>query len=499
MSKHILINAVDPEECRIAIIRDKKLEEFNIESAAREITHGNIYKGIITRIEPGLQCVFVDYGADRHGFLQKSEIHPDYFLDNHSGDHSISSIVRRGQELLVQVTKDPVLKKGAMLTTYISLPGRYVVLMPGGSSKGISRKIEDEVERTRLKELIDSLNVPEGFGVIIRTVGAASTKALLIKDMRYLQRLWQNISKKGVHADAPALLYKERNLVLRSIRDSLTSDVDEILIDNEQVYQEVKDFVQIVSPKHIRIIKWHKGPEPIFSLYELEDQIASIFENRVELKSGGSVIIDQTEALVAIDVNSGKGSHKKNIEQTAFSTNVEAAEEIARQLRLRDLGGLIVIDFIDMKESKHKLEVEKALKNFLKEDKARAQMGRISRFGLLEMSRQRIRPSIEYGSYMPCKYCRGKGLLPSTETLGLSFLRKLQMETLKEGVTAVKGVVPLDVADYLLNKKRKDILNLEMRREISIKIEGSVSMLPRESEIICESEGGACGPVKPLT
>ncbi|QTA82430.1 Ribonuclease, Rne/Rng family [Desulfonema limicola] len=486
MSSKILINALDPEECRIAKVTDSKLEEFHIESTAKEITHGNIYKGIITRIEPGLQSVFVDYGAERHGFLQKHEIHPDYFLDNLSGDQSIKSIVKRGQELLVQVTKDPVMKKGAMLTTYISLPGRYIVLMPGSKNTGISRKIEDEEERSRLKELVNSVMLPQGFGIIVRTAGSNCNKTSLIKDLKYLLRLWENINNKGVGEDAPALLYKERNLVLRSIRDYFTPDITEILVDDEAVHHEVKNFFHIISPKHTRIVKLHTGPKPIFTKHALEDQIASIFENRVELKSGGSIVIDQTEALVAIDVNSGKGIHKKNIEQTAFSTNIEAAEEIARQLRMRDLGGLIVIDFIDMRDMKHKQEVERSLKSYVKADKARIKLGKISKFGLMEMSRQRIRPSIEYGGYLPCKHCQGKGLLPSAETLAISFLRKLHLETLKEGITHVKGIVPVSVAGYLLNSKKKEILDLEMRREIRIVIEGDASMLPRESRILCE-------------
>ncbi|GBC60783.1 ribonuclease [Desulfonema ishimotonii] len=486
MSSKILINALDPEECRIAKVKGCKLEEFQIESAAKEITHGNIYKGIITRVEPGLQSVFVDYGAERNGFLQKHEIHSDYFQDMPNGDQSIKNIVRRGQELLVQVTKDPILKKGAMLTTYISLPGRYIVLMPGSKNIGISRKIEDEEERQRLKDIVTKIKLPPGFGMIVRTVGANCPKTRITKDLRYLMRIWKNINKKGVGAEAPDLLYKERHLVLRSIRDYFTPDVTEILIDDEGIHQEVRDFINIISPRQNRIVKLYKGAKPIFTKYELENQIASIFENRVELKSGGSVVIDQTEALVAIDVNSGKSIHKKSIEQTAFSTNLEAAEEIARQLRLRDLGGLIVIDFIDMKDGKHKSEVEKSLKNFVKEDKARIKLGRISKFGLLEMSRQRIRPSIEYGSYQPCKFCRGKGLLPSTETLALSFLRKLQLETLKEGIAGVKGIVPLEVADYLLNNKRRDILDLEVRRDVTIRIEGSAAMLPRENEIVLE-------------
>lgn len=488
MSVKILINALDPEECRIAKVKDSKLEEFHIESSAREITQGNVYKGIITRIEPGLQSVFVDYGAERNGFLQKSEIHSDYFQDNHSGEDSIQHIVRRGQELIIQVTKDPIMKKGAMLTTFVSLPGRYMVLMPGTTNRGISRKIIDEEERKRLKNIINGLKIPDGFGVIIRTAGINASKTMINKDLRYLLRLWKNINEKSVTEPTPTLLYKERHLVLRSIRDYYTPEVSEILIDETGVYNEVKEFVKIISPKDAKIVKLHKGAKPIFNKYHLEDQIASIFENRVDLKSGGSVVIEQTEALVAIDVNSGKAIHTKSIEETAFQTNVEAAEEIARQLRLRDLGGLIVIDFIDMKDRKHKAEVEKALKNHVKEDKARTLVGKISRFGLLEMSRQRIRPSIEFGSYVPCKNCRGKGLVPSTETLGISFLRKLTLETLKDEISNVKCLVPVEVADYLLNRKRKELIDLELRRELSIRIEGCSTMTPTESEIQFEKK-----------
>ena len=487
MISKILINAIDPEECRIAKVKDIKLEEFHIESASREIIHGNIYKSIISRVEPSLQAVFVDYGADRHGFLQKHEIHSDYFLNNLSGDRSIRKMVRRNQELLVQVTKDPFMKKGAMLTTYISLPGRYVVLMPGSDNRGISRKIEDEDERNRLKGIISTLKLPEGFGLIVRTAGINCTKTHMSRDLRYLLRLWKNIKKNVTKVQAPTLLYKERNLVLRSIRDYFTPDVTEILIDNATVYQEVKDFVKIISPKHTKIVKHYKGGKPIFTKYQLEDQISSIYEGRVKLKSGGSVILTQTEALVAIDVNSGKATQKKSIEQTALQTNIEAAEEIARQLRLRDLGGLIVIDFIDMKDSKHKLEVERAIKNNVKYGKAKTKIGKISRFGLMEMSRQRIRPSIEFSSFESCSHCGGKGLIPSTEMLVLDFLRKLRLETLKkDGVSSVKGIVPSVVADYLLNKKRKEILDLEISRSLSITIQGDNTLVRGMSKIICE-------------
>jgi ribonuclease E len=299
-----------------------------------------------------------------------------------------------------------------MLSTFISLPGRYLVLMPGSDSRGISRKIEDEEERLRLKEIINSLKLPEDFGVIVRTAGTDCNKTQLSRDLNYLMRLWENIKTSVGQEKAPALLYKERNLVLRSIRDSFTADVTEILIDDAPVFHEVKNFIKIISPKHLNIVKLYKGDRPLFTKFQLENQIASIFDNRVPLVSGGSIVIEQTEALVAIDVNSGKATQKKSIEETAFQTNLEAAEEIARQLRLRDLGGLIVIDFIDMKDIRSRAEIERAMKTFIKLDKARIKVGRISGFGLMQMSRQRIRPSIEFSSYVPCKNCQGKGVIP---------------------------------------------------------------------------------------
>jgi ribonuclease E len=486
MTCKILINAVDTEECRIAKVRDSKLEEFHIESASREITHGNIYKGIITRIEPSLQAVFVDYGGERHGFLQKNEIHSDYFQDGPTAGRTISQIVKKGQELLVQVTKDPIMKKGAMLTTNLSLPGRYIVLMPGSTTRGISRKISDEKERARLKEIINKVTLPDGFGLIIRTAGIGCTKTLISKDSSQLMRLWKGIKSQVMEVPSPALLYKERNLVVRSIRDYFTPDVTEILIDDSDVHREAQDFVGIISPKHAKIVKFYKGEKPIFSKFQLEDQIASIYGSRVNLKSGGSIVIEQSEALVAVDVNSGKATKAKSIEETALQINVEAAEEIARQLRLRDMGGLIVIDFIDMRDSKNKSEVERTLKTHVKSDKARTRIGRISQFGLLEMSRQRIRPSIEYGRFETCSHCNGRGLVLSAEALGTGFLRQLSLELLKPETKSARGVVPMAVADYVLNKKRRELLDLEQRRNVSIFIEGDVKMVPGESQIICE-------------
>ena len=490
MSSKILINAIDPEECRIAKIKESCLEEFQIESAGREILHGNIYKGIVTRVEPSLQAAFVDYGGDRHGFLQQPEIHSEYFQEIRSGNGAIEHLIKKGQEVMVQVTKDPMMKKGAMLTTFISLPGRYIVLMPGTKNRGISRKIEDEEERKRLKEIMGSLKLPPEFGMIIRTAGQGCTKTQLSNDLSYLLRLWRNIKEKGMQETAPAPLYKERSLAVRSIRDYFTPDVNEILIDDETVFQEVKNFVHIISPRHKRIVKRHGTDKPIFSRFQLEDQIATIFDSRVKLKSGGSIVIEQTEALVAIDVNSGRATQNRDLEQTALTTNLEAAEEVARQIRLRDLGGLIVVDFIDMREVKNRGRVERALREHVKRDKARARIGRISQFGLLEMSRQRLAPSIDFGSLVPCPNCHGKGWIPSTETIAVRFLRKLKMQTYKDGIQRVEGVVPRAVADYILNKKRKEILELEMRRGFSVHIESDPNLPPDECHIKCDPHCG---------
>jgi ribonuclease E len=485
MSCKILINAVDPEECRIAkISENNKLEEFQIETTAREIIKGNIYKGQVTRVEPSLQAVFVDYGGSRNGFLQRHEIHSDYFQDNPTGKNGIQNMLKANQELLVQITKDPIMKKGAMLTTFISLPGRHLVLMPGSKNRGISRKIEDDKERSRLKILLNSLKIHEDFGVIVRTAGDKCTKSVVSKDLKNLMRIWKTIKKNAMTDKAPLLIYKEPNAAIRSIRDYFSEEVIEILVDNEMVYQEVKEFIHIISPRHKKIVKYYTAPEPIFSKYEIEDQIESIFQSRVALKSGGYLIIDQTEALVSIDVNSGKSTKEGSVENTAFKTNLEAAEIIALQLKLRDLGGLIVIDFIDMKDNKHKIEIERVMKNALKTDRARTKVGKISRFGLLEMSRQRINSSIDYGSYIKCSVCKGKGLIPSPETDALNLLRKVRHAASKKNARTIKGIFPVNVASYLLNRKRKEIVDLEMRLGLEIQIEGDPEMIPGDNKIV---------------
>lgn len=483
MSKKILINAMDAEECRVAVVSNQELDEFYIESASREITQGNIYKGVITRIEPSLQAVFIDYGAERHGFLQRPEIHSDYFQAGANEKSSLRNLVKKGQELLVQVTKDPIMAKGAMLTTFLSLPGRYAVLMPGSSTHGVSRKIEEEAERDRIKDIVNSVKLPDEYGLIVRTAGENCTKADLVRDVKSLQRLWLNIKSQVMKVPTPALLFKDRNLAMRSVRDWLTPDVDEILIDDPIVFEDVKEFVKLMARKQTKIVKLYNGDQPLFIRFRLEDKIQSIFESRVKLKSGASIVIEQTEAMVTIDVNSGKSTQKNSVEATAFQTNMEAAGEIARQLKLRDMGGLIVVDFIDMRENSHRLEVEKHLRAHTKADRARTKVGRISSFGLLEMSRQRLHPSIEFGSFQTCPNCNGKGMVPSTETLALGFLRKLSYESGNTTAKMVRAVLPMEVASYLVNHKRRELSAIEDKRNVIIEIAVGTGMHPDDGTI----------------
>jgi ribonuclease E len=487
--KKLLINAVDPEEYRIALIEDGILEEFYIETAAREQIRGNIYKGIVAHIEPALQAAFIDYGGEKNGFLQADEIHPEYHAESeespegHRKHLPIQKVIRRGQEILVQVTKEESGSKGVALTTYISLPGRYLVLTPGQPGIGVSRKIEGEEERTRLKDILSQSKIPEGLGTIVRTAGSGKKKQELTKNLESLLRLWEEIRTRAMDQPAPSLVYKEMDLAIRTIRDLFTSDIQEILIDNKEIYKQVRDFLEIIAPRQRNQVKLYKETRPIFSKHQIENQIETIFQNRVRLKSGGHIVIDTTEALVAVDVNSGRSVKERQIEETAFKTNLEAAEEIARQLRLRDLGGLIVIDFIDMKESKHDNEVVKVLKNFLKRDKARTTVSRISKFGLLELSRQRIRPPIQFGTYYTCPTCQGKGQVRSIETLALMYLRKIWLGISKGFIATVHGSLPLEVANYLLNRKREELCRLEERHKVSIIIDGQPHIMPEEGKL----------------
>jgi ribonuclease E len=489
MKKKMLINVADEEESRVAIVEDGILEEFTIEVSAKEQIRGNIYNGVVVKIEPSLQAAFVDYGGKRHGFLPMGEIHPHWYAgENRNGDRDrrprIQDVLRRNQKILVQVSKEEMGTKGASLSTYVSLPGRYLVLMPDAESTGgISRKIEDEEERKKLKEIIAQLDLSSDMGVIVRTAGLNRNKTELQRDLAYLQRLWASIQEKSTESPAPALIYQEHDLVIRSIRDYFTPDIQEVLIDHREVYRRARDFFQAVMPRYQGRVKLYREKKPLFARYQLEEQIEAIYSHKVELRSGGSIVIDPTEALVAIDVNSGRATKEKGIEETAFKTNMEAAQEVARQLRLRDLGGLIVIDFIDMRNLKHVQEIEKALKQAVKRDKARTQVSRISQFGLLELSRQRLKPTILEGNYLKCPHCTGTGMIKSNISLALLVLRRIRAEAAKDTLATVKAVLPMDAASYLLNQKRKDITHLEEEYNLTIHLSGNPAARQNEYEI----------------
>lgn len=486
MGRQMLINAEEPEEYRLAIVSGKKLEEFYVETTTRENTRGNIYKGVVVNIQPSLQAAFVDFGTEKNGFLQLPEIHPEYYQHEPPEDEKrvrIQEALRPGQELMVQVVKEATPTKGAFLTTYVSLPGRYLVLMPGSKHGGISRQIEDERQRQRLRQIMAELPVPDGIHLIVRTAGENRTKRDLSRDFHYLLRLWKNIKATAQKTVAPTLLYQERDLTIRAIRDYFTADIKKIRVDNKEVYKRVKDFMAVVSPRHRWWVKLYKEKRPIFAEYELENQIETIYSNRVYLKSGGFLVIDTTEALVAVDVNSGRSSREKKLGETAFKTNMEAAVEVPRQLRLRDLGGLVVIDFIDMKDRKHIRQVERTLREEFKKDRAKTEMGRISKFGLLEVSRQRLRPSVQSSSYVSCLRCSGTGVVRSTEATALTYLRKIWLELSRGKANQVRGSFSTEVADYLLNKKRAELLKLENQYAANIQIEGRQDITPGEGQL----------------
>jgi ribonuclease E len=484
ISKKMLINVMHPEEARVAIVHDGRLMELNIEITGKEQTKGNIYKGVVVRVEPGLQAAFVDIGRAKPGFLQMGELHPDFWQwrddvpeDQRKRRPRIQEVLRRGQELLVQVEKDERDHKGSALTSYISLPGRYMVIMPGSDSSGISRKVEQEGERKKLKEIMTGMNIPEGIGYIIRTEAVGRSAEELQKDLDNLLAMYENIKNSAAEIKGAGEVYQDRGLIIRSIRDYFSDDIDEVLVDSKDAYREAKEFFRETMPKCEKLVKLHKEKRPIFSRFQLEEQIDQIYEKRVALPSGGSLIIEPTEALVSIDVNSGKSSGERGIEDTAFKTNMEAAEEVARQLRLRDLGGLIVIDFIDMRENKHNHEVEKTLKQALKMDKARVNLGRISEFGMLEMSRQRIAKTINDAIHLECPHCEGRGKVKSVEAMALSFLRKVHGAAAKGIVSEVHGGLPLEVAYYLLNRKKRELTQIENDYEIEVTVKGKTSFL----------------------
>ncbi len=494
----LLVNADEPEECRIALLENGKVESFNVETVVRAQTKGNIYKGIITAVEPNLQAAFVDMGTGKNGFLPFSDIHPEYYCkdvgkNKHWKDLSIQSVVMKGQEVLVEVVKETTGNKGANLTTYLSMPGRYVVLMPGSDSHGISRKINNEERRSKLREIIHSAKLPEEIGYIIRTASEDITKTALMKDIRFQLNLWKEIKHNGQTMKAPAIVYKEQNVVARFLRDHFTPEINEIMVDNKDVFDKVNEFMELLPAKQRTTkVKLHRGSKPIFNQFQVEEQIEQMYQPQVPLPSGGSIVIDPTEALVAIDVNSGRTSKDKNFEKTIFLANMEAADELARQLRLRDLGGLIVVDFIDMRDKRNIREVEKKLRTSLKKDKAKIDTSRISKFGLMQVSRQRLGPPIQKGNYIKCEHCQGSGIIKSVETTSLSLLRRIQTGAAKRHIIAIECELPLAIAEYLLNQKRADIVEMEKKYRVEIRVISNPTMTPSQEEIrFIKKEAGA--------
>ncbi len=519
MAKKMLIDAAHPEETRVAVLDGNRVEDFDFETQSRKQLRGNIYLAKVTRVEPSLQAAFVEYGGNRHGFLAFSEIHPDYYAipvadqesikaelaeaeaaageeeeDEDAIDerrrrvltrrYKIQEVIRRRQIMLVQVVKEERGNKGAALTTYLSLAGRYCVLMPNtGRGGGISRKITQATDRKRLKKIAQDLDVPQGQGLIIRTAGAKRTKTEIKRDYEYLSRAWETIRDETLKSIAPALIYEESSLVKRAIRDLYDKDVDEIHVEGDEAYKEAKDFVRMLMPSHAKRVHHWKDATPIFAKHGVEKQLESIHSPIVQLKSGGYIVINQAEALVAIDVNSGRATRERNIEQTAYKTNMEAADEAARQMRLRDLAGLIVIDFIDMEENKNDRTVEKRMKDNLRFDRARVQMGKISGFGLLEMSRQRRRTGVLEGTSHVCPHCQGAGRVRSVESAALALLRALDETAAKSKGLLVEARAAPDVALYVLNEKREALATMELNRHVRLRVAAGAGLAPPEFEI----------------
>jgi len=468
--KRMLFNATQPEELRVAIVDGQKLIDIDIETLGKEQRKSNIYKAVVTRLEPSLEAAFVDYGAGRHGFLPYKEIALTCFDKGveRPGHHRIGELLREGQELIVQVDKDERGNKGAALTTYISLAGRYLVLMPNNpQGGGISRRVSAE-ERAELREVINHLQVPDGMSIIARTAGIGRTEEELQWDLNYLVQLWRAIEEAANSENGVFLIYQESSLVIRAIRDYFHAEIGEILIDNPEIYEQAYQFMANVMPANVDRLKLYQDDIPLFSRFQIEHQIETAYSRQVTLPSGGSIVIDHTEALVSIDVNSARAIRGSDIETTALNTNLEAADEIARQLRLRDLGGLVVVDFIDMEVNRNQREVETSLLKALRLDRARVQIGKISRFGLLELSRQRLRPSLGEGNYIPCPRCHGTGHIRGTDSSALHILRIIQEEAMKEQTSMLQVQLPVDVATFLLNEKRSEIYRLEARLKVGI-------------------------------
>ncbi len=532
MKQEMLINVAQPEECRIAIVEDGQLEELYVERSSQDNYVGNIYKGKIVNLEPSIQAAFVDFGVGRNGFLHISDVESQYFRqggydpdvplqpdgsqkvakqddeDSDSGGATatatrrvrlgvrprikppIQEIFHRGDEVLVQVIKEGIGTKGPTLSTYISIPGRYLVLMPALGRIGVSRKIEDEGERRRLRDILRELNPPKGLGFIVRTAGTDRSQKELSRDLAYLLRLWKVIVRRIKKTTGPVDIYEESDMIIRTIRDIFTGDVDSIQIDEPKAYERAKEFLQIVMPRYVNRLQLYEGKEPLFHKYKLDEEISNINHRQVPLRGGGSLVIDQTEALVAIDVNSGSFRTDGSAEESAFKLNQIAAKEIARQLRLRDLGGVVVNDFIDMRKDRHRRVVEHILRDAVKRDRARTKILRTSPFGLIEMTRQRIRPSLKRSVYRECPGCTGSGLVKSAESMAIEVMRKLQMCAHQERIAKISVFVEEEVANYLNNRKRRDLTNLEDEHELQVLVMGREDVSPEFLRVECEDGSG---------
>ena len=504
MSREMLINVAESEECRVAVVENGQLEELYVERASLGSHVGNIYKGKVANIESGIQAAFIDFGVGKNGFLHVSDLHPRNF--SRSGDDSsesigrrkslkdrppIQSCLKRGSEIVVQVTKEGLKAKGATLSTYLALPGKYLVMLPWMKKHGVSHKIEDEDERKRLREIFEQCKPPKEQGFIIRTAGQGCSKRDIQSDLQYLRRLWRAIETRIKSEKAPGELYQESDLVIRALRDVYNSKITKIICDSESVVRKIRDFFSIATPRMKRKVVYYEGKVPLFHKYKIEDEISKVQSRKVELKGGGSIVIEQTEALVSIDVNSGRYRKQKNAEQTAYESNVEAAEEIARQLRLRDLGGLIICDFIDMRSNKHRKAVEKVFRTAVKADRARTKILSISRFGVVEMTRQRMRPSLQSSTYLACPNCAGTGFVKSHESLAIEFIRLLNLSSSKEQIKRVELFVSPDVADYLQNLKRASITHIEHNSGKRVIVHSVSDYTGEKHDLVCYNDRGS--------
>ncbi|OHB62317.1 MAG: hypothetical protein A2167_08770 [Planctomycetes bacterium RBG_13_46_10] len=504
MAREMLINMAESEECRVAIVEDGALEELYVERASLSRHVGNIYKGKVVNIESGIQAVFIDFGTGKNGFLHISDLHPKYFPDADSdltetvGRRKalkerlpIQNCLHKGQELVVQVTKEGINTKGPTLSTYLALPGKFLVMMPWMRKLGISHKIEDDNERTRLRQILNESRPPKDMGFIIRTAGQGCSKRDIQNDLKYLKRLWSAIEKRIEAEKAPCGIYQESDLVTRTLRDVLNSKVNKIVCDSENVVRKIRDFLSIATPRLKQSVVYYDSKVPLFHKYRIEDEIAKIQSRTVALKGGGSIIIEQTEALVAIDVNSGRYRKGQGAEQTAYKTNMEAAVEIARQLRLRDLGGLIICDFIDMRSEKHRREVERTFRNAIKTDRARSRILRISKFGVVEMTRQRMRPSLQSTTYLVCPNCGGVGFIKSHESVAIEIIRLLNLSASKEQIKRIELFVSPEVGSYLQNEKRVAIAQIEQLSNKRVIVHAEPDYVGEKHNLVCYNDRGS--------